>query len=174
MADEATGPVTGTYEAMFLLGPAGAEPEKALALCRTPIERHGGSILVLKKWDERKLAYEVQGQKRGTYIIAFFTAPHASVALIERDVRLSDEILRVLVLKADHLNKTEMEAVEPQPIQPREERSFDRMYSDRPERFDRPMGEGRPERSDRPMDRDARPPRPRRDAAAPEAMDKKD
>ena len=172
MADAATPPITGTYEAMFLLGQAGAGPEKALALCRTAIERHGGNILVIKKWDERKLAYEVMGQKRGTYIIAFFTASRAAVAGVERDVRLSDDILRVLVTKADHLNQQEMEAVEPQPIQPREERTFDRMmYSDRPERSDRPAFDGRPERPDRP-DRADRPPRPRRDASASEPADK--
>ena len=33
------------------------------------IERHGGQIIVLKKWDERKLAYELGGQKRGLYMI---------------------------------------------------------------------------------------------------------
>src|SRR5688500_7941356 len=112
-----------TYEAMFLLGPVGAaEPERSIGLCRGIIERHGGQILVIKKWDERKLAYELRGQKRGTYVIAFFTAPGGAVGAIERDVNLSEEILRVLVLKADHLNREEMEAVEPQPIQQREER----------------------------------------------------
>ena len=40
------------YEAMFLLGPSGAtEPQAALDLCRGFIERHGGKIKVLKKWD---------------------------------------------------------------------------------------------------------------------------
>ena len=105
------------YEAMFLVGPIGAaEPEKSLNMCRGIIERHGGQIIVIKKWDERKLAYEIGGQKRGTYIIAFFRAPGSAVAGIERDVKLSEEILRVLVLRADHLNEQEMAAVEPQPI----------------------------------------------------------
>src|SRR5687767_776689 len=58
------------YEAMFLLGPsATADLDGAIALCRSMIERHQGKVLVIKKWDERKLAYEVNGQKRGTYII---------------------------------------------------------------------------------------------------------
>ena len=35
---------------------------------------------------------------------------------IERDVNLSDDVLRVLITEADHLNQQEMEAVEPQPI----------------------------------------------------------
>src|SRR3954471_12305787 len=116
------------YEAMFLLGTsASAEPEKGVETCRGIIERHGGQIMVIKKWDERKLAYEISGQKRGTYVIAFFTAPGPAVASIERDVKLSEEVLRVLVLKADHLSLDEMKAVEPQPIQVREERpSWDR------------------------------------------------
>src|SRR5437667_11753928 len=112
------------YEAMFLLGPIGAaEPENSLNMCRGIIERHGGEIFVIKKWDERKLTYEIGGQKRGTYIVAFFTAPGGSIGAMERDVSLSEEVLRVLIVKADHLNKEEMAAVEPQPIQPREERT---------------------------------------------------
>ncbi len=127
------------YEGMFLLGPAGAmEPEAMLNLVRQTIERHGGQITVLKKWDERKLAYEVAGQKRGTYIISYFRAPGKAVSGIERDVNLSEDILRVMVLKADHLNEQEMAAVEPQPIQPREERnSWDRPSFDGPRRDDR-------------------------------------
>jgi small subunit ribosomal protein S6 len=122
MAKEQT---TNTYESMFLLGPVGAaEPENSVNMCRGIVERHGGQILVIKRWDERKLAYELNGQKRGTYVVAFFTAPGNAVTAIERDVNLSEDILRVMVLKADHLNREEMEAVEPQPIQQREERTF--------------------------------------------------
>ena|SRR5450432_3025303 len=139
-----------TYEAMFLL-PAGAvtEQEKSIQLVRGIIERHDGKISVIKKWDERKLTYEINSQKRGLYIIAFFTAPGPAVTAIERDVNLSEEVIRVLVTHADHLNESEMNAVEPQPIQPREERApWDRpgFNTDdrRPRRDDRePAGAGR-------------------------------
>lgn len=128
------------YEAMFLLGPVGqSEPETAMNLCRQIIERHGGEILAIKRWDERKLAYEIGGQKRGTYILSLFMAPGGAVPGIERDVKLSDAILRVLVLRADHLSKAEIEASEPQRPEPREER---------PDRWDRPMGD-RPDRGPR-------------------------
>jgi len=121
-----------TYEAMFLF-PAGAtaELEKSQQLVRSIIERHDGKVIVLKKWDERKLSYEMGTQKRGLYIITYFTAPGKAVTAIERDVNLSEDIVRVLVTHADHLNETEMNAVEPQPIQPREERApWDRPYTD--------------------------------------------
>jgi small subunit ribosomal protein S6 len=138
------------YEAMFLLpASAAAEVDKSITTCRGIIERHGGAILVIKKWDERKLLYEVKKQKRGLYVIAYFTAPGNAITGIERDVNLSEEVLRVLVTDAEHMNQSEMEAVEPQPIQPREERSWDRP----------PMGEGggyggdRGDRGDRGGDR---------------------
>jgi small subunit ribosomal protein S6 len=127
------------YEAMFLFPPTGTmELQACQDLARQIVERHGGQIMVLKKWDERKLSYEIGGQKRGLYIICFFKAEGAAVAAIERDAKLSEQVLRVLVLRADHLNETEMAAVEPQPIAPPRE--------------DRPIWEDTP-----------RPRRPRRD-----------
>jgi small subunit ribosomal protein S6 len=130
------------YEAMFLLGSAFAtDLDGAIKLVRGIVERHEGQIIVIKKWDERKLAYEISGQKRGLFILCYYKGPGASVAAIERDVNLSDQVLRVMVTKADHLNATEMEAVEPQPIIPREERpSWDRPYEDRPSNRGRPPG----------------------------------
>jgi small subunit ribosomal protein S6 len=138
------------YEAMFLFpASAAAEVEGSIKTARGIIERHGGKVLVIKKWDERKLAYEMGKNKRGLYIIAYYSGPGASVSQIERDVHLSEDIIRVLVTKADHLNETEMAAVEPQPIQPREERSWDRGFGsfgggfdDRPAR--KPRAEAEP------------------------------
>src|SRR3712207_6120759 len=90
------------YEAMFLLSAAAATDQgAALNLVRGVIERHGGQILVIKRWDERKLAYEINGQKRGTYVIVYFRGPGGMITAVERDVKLSDDFLRVMVTKAD-------------------------------------------------------------------------
>lgn len=107
------------YEGLFLL-PGNAEVEPSLKRVRDIIERHQGKITVIKKWDERKLAYEIKKQKRGLYVLAYFTAPGAAIAAITRDVNLSDDVLRVLVTDASHLTTDEMAKVEPQPIAPRE------------------------------------------------------
>jgi small subunit ribosomal protein S6 len=148
---ETSGATINQYEGMFLLpGQAGSDVEGAIKLVRGIIEKHEGKVQVIKKWDERKLAYELLRQKRGLYILAYFTAPSSSIVPIERDVTLSDQVLRVLVTRAEHLNETEMAAVEPQPIQPREERN----PWDRPE----PRRDDRGSRDDRP--RDDRAPRP--------------
>src|SRR5438105_12493654 len=126
---KASGPKTdfNQYEAMFLFPPPGTtDVDGMIKSAQGIIERHGGKILVIKKWDERKLMYEIKKQKRGLYVIAYFTSPGEAIGPIERDVNLSEDVIRVLVTDAEHLNPDEMAAVEPQPIQPREERSWDR------------------------------------------------
>lgn len=127
------------YEAMFLFPATGTmETQACLDIARTMVERHGGQIIVLKKWDERKLAYEMEKQKRGLYLLCYFRNDGSGITGLERDVRLSEQVLRVLITRADHVNETEMAAVEPQPIAPPRE--------------DRPSWET-----------DSRPRRPRRD-----------
>jgi ribosomal protein S6 len=107
------------YEALFLMGAQHtSDLEGSLKLVRSTIEKHGGTILVAKKWDERKLVYEIGKLKRGLYIIAYFEAVGSAVTPLERDVRLSEEFTRVLITTAGHLDLAEMEAVEPQPIAP--------------------------------------------------------
>ena len=172
------------YEAMFLLPPAAAMDQDGtgLRLCRAIIERHGGQTIVIKRWDERKLSYEINGQKRGTYVIAYFRGPGGAISAIERDVKLSDEILRVMVTKADHLNEEEMNAVEPQPIVREERPSWERddrggyrggggdrgpRNDDRGPREERPRDD-RPREGDRPRE-DRPPPRRRDEAPAAEA-----
>lgn len=142
-----------TYEAMFLF-PAGAaaDVEGAINMARGIIERHGGQIILIKKWDERRLAYEINKQKRGLYIIAFYRGPGSSVAAIERDVNLSEDILRILITDASHLNEQEMAAVEPQPVEKERVRDDRFGFGDRGPREDRGDRAPRARRDDAPAE----------------------
>lgn len=109
-----------TYEGLFLFGTAfTASPDEAVKITRGIIEKHGGKPQVLKKWDDRKLAYEIKKQQRGLYVLAFFTAPTAAITAIDRDCRLSDEVLRALILDGSHLTVEEVEAMAPERPEPR-------------------------------------------------------
>jgi ribosomal protein S6 len=98
------------YEAMFLVDPADAAAWDDLSKHLAGIlERHGGEIIGLTRWDERKLAYPVAARKRGTYVLSFFGLKNGdAVALIERDCQLSEKVLRALVLRADHFKVSDM------------------------------------------------------------------
>jgi small subunit ribosomal protein S6 len=72
------------------------------------LTKHQSEIVASRQWDERRLAYPVEGQKKGTYLLAFFRTDAANLKEITADCKLSDLVLRELVLKvhpklADHL-----------------------------------------------------------------------
>ncbi|MDX2017339.1 MAG: 30S ribosomal protein S6 [Planctomycetota bacterium] len=99
------------YEGMFLLSQAvAADFGGAIDHIRELIAKAHGEILAMKKWDERRLAYEIKGQKRGVYILVYFKAPGGEMARLERDCNLSEKILRSIVLRADHLTSEEIQA----------------------------------------------------------------
>ena len=101
------------YEAMFVLSQSQAADFTAgVAHVRQLIEKHGATILALRKWDERRLAYEIKKQKRGIFLLAFFTAPAERMVEIERACNLSEGIIRVLITRADHLTVDEMKAAD--------------------------------------------------------------
>jgi small subunit ribosomal protein S6 len=100
------------YEGLFLLNQQSASADfgGTVDFVRQVFQRAEAELLVLRKWDERKLAYEVKGQKRGVYLLAYFRARGTQIANIERDCNLSEQILRALILKADHIGELELEA----------------------------------------------------------------
>ena len=99
-----------TYEGMFLLdsAKAAASWDDAVRHVHDILTKHKAEIVASRQWDERRLAYPVEGQKKGTYLLTFFRADASELKEISADCRLSDLILRDLVLKvhpklADHL-----------------------------------------------------------------------
>lgn len=102
-----------SYEAMFLISQAVAtDLAGAVDHINQILDRAGAELIAMKKWDERRLAYEIQKQKRGVFILAYFNAPTTGIASIERDCSLSEKIMRVMVLRADHLTEEQMKAVD--------------------------------------------------------------
>ena len=99
------------YEAMFLVdsAEAAADWDGVNATIRKILERAGADIVSVRKWDEKRLAYQVNGKERGTHILCYFRADGESITGIERDVQLSERIMRVLILCADHMSPEDVE-----------------------------------------------------------------
>lgn len=101
------------YEAMFVLSQAvAADLTSAIAHIRGIIEKAGGSVVSMKKWDERKLAYEIAKQKRAYFLLVYFQAPAVRMHEIERSCNLSEQIMRNLIIKAEHISLEEMQAAD--------------------------------------------------------------
>ncbi len=102
------------YEAMFLFDPTfGSSFEKCQDEVNRVMERAKANIILCGPWDERRLAYRVNGRKRGVYVLVFFEAPPEGIPSIERDAKLSEDILRVMVLRAEGLTRESMERAFP-------------------------------------------------------------
>lgn len=103
------------YEALFLVdsGLAASQWDEVCDMIKQMIEKLDGEVVTLKKWDERKLAYEVSGKARGTYILVYFNAVPESIAAIERNVTLSEKLIRVLILKTDQMTQEDIERATP-------------------------------------------------------------
>ena len=101
---------TNTYEGMFLLDSAKAATawEDTVKHVHEILTKHHSEIVASRQWDERRLAYPISGHKKGTYLLTYFRTDGANLDEIVADCRLSDIILRELVLKvhpklAEHL-----------------------------------------------------------------------
>ena len=99
------------YEGMFLVDSAqtGADWDGVIADIRAILEKAGAAIDSMRKWDDRKLAYEIKGKGRGTYILCYFRVDGSRIQEIEKSVRLSDTIMRVLILSAERQGPDDIE-----------------------------------------------------------------
>ena len=91
------------YECMFLLDTnkvAGDVPAAAKQL-HAVLERNHAEVLASRPWDERRLAYPINGHKKGLYYLTYFRSEGKSIVGIERDCALAELILRTLILKVD-------------------------------------------------------------------------
>ncbi|MEM8739251.1 MAG: 30S ribosomal protein S6 [Planctomycetota bacterium] len=100
------------YEGMFLMSQSAVSAGlgSAIDTVRGMLDRVEAEVITLGKWEERKLSYPIEGQKRGTYLLTLFKAAPTQIANIERDCNLSEDVIRVMMTRADHMGETEIAA----------------------------------------------------------------
>jgi small subunit ribosomal protein S6 len=89
-----------SYECLFLLDSskvAGDVPG-AVASLHAVFDKHKVEILASRPWEDRKLAYPIQGQKKGLYYLMFVRAESRHMATIEHDFKLNENILRMQMI----------------------------------------------------------------------------
>ncbi|KKN92819.1 hypothetical protein LCGC14_0203460 [marine sediment metagenome] len=102
-----------TYEGMFLM-PTGQSDFEALSQpIHAVLDRAKADLLTIKPWDERRLAYDIDGHKRGMYVLAYFNMDPAHVTEMERDIKLKEGILRALLLRRDSVTDEVLNADTP-------------------------------------------------------------
>lgn len=95
------------YEGLFLVDASVASQNWAEleALMTGIVTNHGGSIEYSEKWPEQRLAYEINGTKRGVYFLVYFRADTQSIVGMRNDAQLSEKIMRCLFVQETFLEE---------------------------------------------------------------------
>jgi len=112
---------THVYEAMFLFDSNRFARDRAALPAEVEgiIKAGGGEVLVSRLWEERRLAYPIAGQRKGTYWLMYFRAPTTAITPLNRQCEIHDGILRQLVLKIHpHLVEAVLEHAKAGPAPP--------------------------------------------------------
>ncbi|MBX9451258.1 30S ribosomal protein S6 [Neoaquamicrobium sediminum] len=117
------------------------------------IEANGGSLGRVENWGLKSLTYRIKKNRKAHYTLMDITAPAAAIQEMERQMGLSEDVLRFMTIR--------VEAHEEGPsamMQKRDDREREGRFGDRPRFGDRDRG------GDRGGDRDRGPRRPREQA----------
>ncbi len=97
------------YEGMFLIDSAqAADWDVTTTTIKNILKKADAEIVEMKKWDDRRLAYEIGGKIRGTYILCYFKVDADKIQDIEKAVQLSERIMRVLILSTEEMTADDM------------------------------------------------------------------
>jgi len=88
------------YEGMYIVRPDATEEDLQALMGRVAetIGQIGGTIDLHEVWERRELAYEIEGCKRGTYVICYFTAESTAIDALRREMDLEEQVLRHMIV----------------------------------------------------------------------------
>lgn len=91
------------YEAMFILDSNryGRDPAGVSGQIPALVQQLGGEVLANRLWEERRLAYPINGHRKGTYWLTYFKIDSAQMVQMRRQCQLNENIVRSLFLQVD-------------------------------------------------------------------------
>ncbi|MBI2902429.1 MAG: 30S ribosomal protein S6 [Candidatus Methylomirabilis oxyfera] len=97
-----------SYEVIFILDPVLTEDgvEAEIGAVREVVARKEGEVAEVQKWGKKRLAYEVKKRRDGQYILMKVRGPGGVVAELERYFRITEAILKGMVVKAEEPRRT--------------------------------------------------------------------
>jgi len=89
------------YELMLVLRPDVADDKAQAVIDRTTrgIVAGGGQIVKVAPWGRRRLAYQIDRFREGSYHIVLFEAPSDAIGEMERTLLITEEVIRHLVTR---------------------------------------------------------------------------
>ena len=90
------------YESVIIINPSADEDKvKSLIDRFSDLINKQGKVEKVDTLGKRKLAYEVKKNKEGIYVVFYFEAEPTLIAELERNYRITDEVIKFIVVKSE-------------------------------------------------------------------------
>ncbi len=109
-----------TYESIFILRSTLNDEDVQKTVTKMEgVVKQGGELVATENWGKKRLAYEVEKEKKGIYILLRFLGTGNLTSELERNYRIDDNVIKFLTVKLDKkalelLKKKEMALQTPQ------------------------------------------------------------
>ena len=100
------------YELVFIVHPEVDDVGLTSVIDRVSslVEREGGNVTKTDLWGLRRLAYPILKQREGYYVLMLCELGPQTVAALERSLRLTDHVMRHLVVRGEESSKAPVPA----------------------------------------------------------------
>ena len=90
-----------TYELVYIVSPDATDEQ--IAAIHTQVEQTtqklGGTLVKTDNWGRRKLAYEIQHHKEGTYVLEVLEGGGELMKELDRRLKVVDQVIRHLIVR---------------------------------------------------------------------------
>ena len=93
-----------SYETLYILKPDLEEEKKDALIAKFSeiIASNGGTVTKTDEWGKRRLAYPINYINDGYYVLTYFSAESQLPAELERNFKISDDVIRYIVVNLDN------------------------------------------------------------------------
>ena len=95
--------MTTDYEVTYIIRPSleEADVDARVAHFADALKTNGAEVGEIEKMGKRRLAYEIDDVREGYYVVMKFKSDAAQAKELERQMRLSDDVMRELLIRLD-------------------------------------------------------------------------
>lgn len=89
------------YEVMYIIDPSLEDQARNEIISHFSglVELNGGKVDRVDEWGKRRMAYAINDKSEGYYVLMYVTAPSTLPRELERNLQISDSVLRYLVIR---------------------------------------------------------------------------
>ena len=95
------------YESIFIAKQelADSEIKNTITSLKEIIEKNGSKLVDTESWGLRNLAYKIEKNKKGHYVVLKIDGNGNTLHELERNMRIDENIIRYLSIKTKEINK---------------------------------------------------------------------